>query len=136
MESLTERIFDEVKGELDELSSRHLLNEDFKGRLEAPDGLAVLTGTCGDTIEISLKFENNIVKKALYNTDGCMWSNICGSLAAEMSIGKDPDEILDITGEAIIERLGSLPEKELHCASLASESLQAAVHDYMINKKK
>ena len=136
MVSITEHIFDNVRDQLDEISSRHLLNKNFRGRLEDPDGLAVLTGKCGDTIEISLKFENNIVKEALYDTDGCSWSNICGSLAAEMSIGKDPDEILDITGEAIIEKLGSLPQKEIHCAFLASESLLAAVHDFMIKTRK
>jgi len=56
--------------------------------------------------------------------------------AAEMAIGKTPDEILDVTGDAILERLGGLPKEEEHCAFLAGETLQEALNNYMINQVK
>jgi nitrogen fixation NifU-like protein len=49
-----------------------------------------------------------------------------------MAFGKTPDELLDVTGEAILEGLGGLPEEERHCAFLAGETLQEALGDYMI----
>ena len=74
--------------------------------------------------------------KASYQTNGCAWSNICGSLAAEMTLGKEPEGILEITGEAILKALGHLPDNEIHCAFLAAESVQEALHDYMLKNRK
>jgi hypothetical protein len=37
-----------------------------------------------------------------------------------------------VTGEAILEILGGLPEEDEHCAFLADETLQEAVIDYML----
>ena len=51
-----------------------------------------------------------------------------------MSIGKSPDEILEITGEAILKKLGGLPEEDRHCAFLAAATLQEALNTYMIGK--
>ncbi|MBW2067177.1 MAG: iron-sulfur cluster assembly scaffold protein, partial [Deltaproteobacteria bacterium] len=56
--------------------------------------------------------------------------------AAEMALGKSPDEILEVTAESIIERLGKLPENDVHCASLAAETLHEALNDYMIKESK
>ena len=85
-------------------------------------------------MEIYLKFENNLIKEALYQTDGCGSSNVCGSFAAEMSLGKSPDEMLSITGEEILSKLGGFPKEEEHCAYLAAETLQEALNDYMIKQ--
>jgi NifU-like protein involved in Fe-S cluster formation len=75
------------------------------GAMENPDGYGRITGSCGDTIQIFLKFENEKVKKALFQTDGCGSSAVCGSFAAELALGKTPDEIVDITGESILKKL-------------------------------
>ena len=106
------------------------------GTLTAPDGFACLTGRCGDTIEIYLNFKNETVREATFETDGCGSSKLCGSFAAEMCLGKTPDEILDISGEAVLEKLGGLPQEEQHCAYLAAETVQEALHDYMVKERK
>jgi nitrogen fixation NifU-like protein len=41
-----------------------------------------------------LKFHEGRVIKSTYMTDGCASSNICGSFAADMAMGKCPDEIM------------------------------------------
>jgi hypothetical protein len=56
---------------------------------------------------------------------------VCGSLAAELSLGRTPDELMDFSGEKILEVLGAFPEEDRHCAFLAAETVQAAVGDYM-----
>jgi nitrogen fixation NifU-like protein len=110
------------------------MNPLYRGSINNPDGHARLTGKCGETIEIGLKFENEHVSQAAFMTDGCAAITVCGSFAAEMAIGKAPDEILEITGESIMDTAGSFPEEEAHCAFLAAETLQEALHDYMLKQ--
>jgi len=90
---------------------------------------------CILAVDIFPQFENETVKEASFKTDGCGSSKICGSFTAEMRLGKTPDAILDITGEAIVEELGGLQQEERHCADLAAETLQEALHDYMVKER-
>jgi nitrogen fixation NifU-like protein len=132
---LQEQIIEETRTAYGETAYQRWLNPLFMGSLEEPEGYARLHGVCGDTMEIFLKFEEGRVKEASFRTDGCGASTVCGSFAAEMAIGRAPEEVLDITGEAILERLGGLPETDRHCAFLASETLQEALNDYMIKQR-
>ena len=67
-------------------------------------------------------------------TKGKMLKTVCGSFAAEMAIGKSPEEILEITGETLMKTVGSFPKEEAHCAFLAVEILQEALHNFMIKE--
>ena len=79
-----------------------------------------------------LKFEKSKVKEATFLTDGCGSSMVCGSFAAELALGETPDELVEVSGETILKILGCFPEENRHCAFLAADTLQAALHDYMI----
>ncbi len=136
IQELQDQIYEETKAAYGEKAFERWLNMKFMGRMQDPDGYARLTGSCGDTMEIFLKFEDDRVKDASFVTDGCGSSAVCGSFAAEMAIGMAPDELLDITGEKIIEELGGLPKEEEHCAMLASETLHEALNNYMIRQTK
>ncbi|MBW1766914.1 MAG: iron-sulfur cluster assembly scaffold protein [Deltaproteobacteria bacterium] len=131
---LQEQIFEETKEAYGEVVYRRWRNPLYLGSMSDPDGFARVKGTCGDTMEVYLKFGDSRVKEAAYRTDGCGSSNVCGSFAAEMSIGKSPDEILEITGEKILNKLGEFPEEEEHCAFLAAETLHEALNDYMVKE--
>ena len=132
--NLQEQIFEETKEVYGERAYHRWLDPLYMGAINDPDGYACLTGVCGDTMEIFLKFENHRVKEASFQADGCGSSIVCGSFAAEMSLEKNPDELLEITGEAILGKLGKLPKGDEHCALLASETLQEALDDYMIKQ--
>ncbi len=101
-----------------------------------PDGHARITGECGDSMEIFLQFKQNRVSDASYFTNGCASSSISGSFAAELAIGKNPDELLNITPEKILNTIGKLPEADLHCANLASRTVQEALSNYMSSQTK
>jgi nitrogen fixation protein NifU and related proteins len=107
----------------------------FTPHVENPDAKAKITGTCGDTMEIRLKFKGDRVVETSYWTDGCAHSmnSICA--AAELTKGKNPDEIMQIDAAMIRESVGGLPSDHLHCAQLAEETLQAALHNYMMDSK-
>ena len=130
-QKLQEQIFEETRQSYGNPAFERWLKPSYRGTIKNPDGFARLCGKCGDTMEIYLEFEDDFVKNASYTTDGCGSSNVCGSFASEIAIGKTPDEILDITGETIIARFLALPREEEHCAYLAAETLQAALDSYM-----
>ena len=136
VEELQSQIFEETKAAYGDVGFKRWSNPLFMGRMENPDGYGRIKGSCGDTMEIYLQFENERVKKALFQTDGCGTSTICGSFAAELAIGKETDELTDITGETILNILGTIPEEDRHCAFLAAETLQDALHDYMTQPNK
>jgi nitrogen fixation NifU-like protein len=134
-QNLQERIYSEVKEIYGIKALEQWKSPKYTGIMENPDGCARLTGRCGDTMEIYLRFRDNRVEEALYLTDGCGSSNICGSFAAELAHGKTPDELTEVTGESIINAIGGLPEEETHCAFLAAETLQEALNNYMIRQR-
>lgn len=131
---LQERIFEETKKTYGEIGFHRWLNPLYAGTIDNPDGYGRVTGLCGDTIQFFLTFNKNKVKTAKFLTDGCGASLICASFAAELAIDKSPDEIMEITGDKIIKILGCFPEEDQHCAFLAVESLQEALHDYMLKQ--
>ncbi|MGD8985107.1 MAG: iron-sulfur cluster assembly scaffold protein [Desulfobacteraceae bacterium] len=131
---IREQIYEETKEAYGNKAYQRWLNPLFMGSMNNPDGYARSVGVCGDTMEIFLKFDGDRVKRALFQADGCGSSSVCASFAVELSMGKAPDELLAITGEVIMETLEGLPEEDEHLASLAAETLQQALNDYM-NKK-
>jgi nitrogen fixation NifU-like protein len=93
-----------------------------------------ITGPCGDTMEIYLRLDDDLIQEASFFTDGCGSSVACGSVAAELATGKKFDEACLIGGDTILEILNGLPEEENHCAYLAAEALQVAIHEWMLKK--
>ncbi len=131
LDNLQNEIFDEAREALGERGFQRWRNPRFNGRMENPDGYAKITGECGDTMAIYLKFENDRVSEASYYTDGCASSTISGSFAAELTLGKDPDEVAAINEEIVLKTIGKLPKEDLHCANLAARAVQEALSNYM-----
>lgn len=131
VERLQNKIFEETRAAYGEIGYQRWRNPMYVGVMQDADGRGRVSGTCGDTIEIFLKFRNDRVIQATFVTDGCGSSTVCGSFAAELALGKTPDELTAVTGSEILAVLGRFPKEDEHCATLASESLQAALHDYM-----
>ncbi|WP_300669880.1 iron-sulfur cluster assembly scaffold protein [Desulfoluna sp.] len=131
LDNLQEEIFDEAKASFGEKGYERWRNPRFQGKMESADAFASLTGSCGDTMEIYLKFSGNRVTEASYFTNGCASSSLCGSFASELAIGRDPDELAEITGELILETVGKLPDEDTHCSGLAASTLRDALTCYM-----
>jgi nitrogen fixation protein NifU and related proteins len=136
VEKLQEQIFDETRDAFGEAGFQRWRHPLYRGPMADADSHARVTGECGDTMEIFLKFKNNRVCNAAYLTDGCGSSTVCGSFAAEMAHDRTPDELTDITGETILGKLGRFPEEDRHCAFLAAATLQEALNRYMARSVK
>ena len=131
VQDLQEQIYDEARRDYGDVAYERWRNPRHVGALEHPDGYGRLTGTCGDTMQVFLNFQGGRVAEATFQTDGCGSSTVCGSFAAELALGKTPEEITEITGDTILEVLGGLPEEDRHCAFLAAGTLQEALDAYM-----
>ncbi len=107
----------------------------YEGALANPDGYACLRSSCGDSMELFLQFDGERVGQASFRTAGCGAGAVCGSYAAEMALHKGPEEILKITGQSILERLGGLPREEEPVATLAAETLHAALRNFICKQK-
>jgi len=129
VDQLQTRIFQETREAYGDLGFERWRSPRYAGALADADGHGRLTGACGDTMQIFLKFENEKVRAATYLTDGCGASAVCGSLAAELALGKNADELAEITGDTILELLGTFPQEDRHCAFLAAQTLQEALGD-------
>ncbi len=129
-------IFEETRRDWGEKVYERWKNPLYMGKMYGADGEATLRGTCGDQMQIYLKFDGERVVEASFQTDGCGPSVVCGSFAAEMAHGKVPEELFEISGETILSVLGGLPEDHRHCAFLAAETLQAAANDYLVKQTK
>ncbi|MBF0452085.1 MAG: iron-sulfur cluster assembly scaffold protein [Candidatus Magnetomorum sp.] len=103
--------------------------------IDHPDAKARITGRCGDTMEIQLTFDHNgRVNDTSHWTNGCGYSLTCVAAATDLSIGKTPEEILDIRADLIQNSIGGLSKDHMHCATLAEETLHAAIDSLMASQ--
>lgn len=131
IDELQDKIFEDAKKAFGERGFQRWRHPKFNGKMKHPDGHARLTGECGDTMEIFLKFKNNQVCQASYFTNGCASSAVAGSFACELAMAQTPEELIDITGDDVLKAIGRLPEKDVHCSTLAARTVQEALNHYM-----
>ena len=132
---LQELIIERARKVYSETVIDHWLHPRGARPLENADGHARYTGPCGDTMEIFIRVEGNIIQDAGFTTDGCITSIVCGSMAVQEARGKNVFSAMEISQDDILEKLGGLPEESEHCALLASDTLHKAVNDYLSMKK-
>jgi nitrogen fixation NifU-like protein len=106
------------------------------GLLDDPDGYARVKGGCGDTMEMSVRVENDVIAGCGFMTDGCGTTVVCGSVATELARGRTLLEALGaVSAAGILGVLGGLPEADVHCAELAAETLRRALADHLMQKR-
>ena len=105
------------------------------GILKDADGYGKVVGICGDTMEISVRVEDERIVTCTFDTDGCGTSIVCASAVSDIARGKTIDEARGVSMRTVLDFLGGLPEEDHHCASLAAQTLIAAIRDYYESKR-
>jgi nitrogen fixation NifU-like protein len=101
------------------------------GTMENPDGFAeVGSSECGDTMKIYIKVDDNKITDIKYQTYGCCAAIASSSIATDMALGKTIEQAQAMTKSDIVQELGGLPEKKIHCSLLAEDALKEAIKDY------
>jgi nitrogen fixation NifU-like protein len=86
---------------------------------------------CGDVMKLFLKInEEGIVEDVKFKTFGCGAAIASSSMATELIKGKNVEEVIELTNQAIVEALGGLPPTKIHCSVMAEEAIEEALKDY------
>ena len=102
-------------------------NPTFFGVLEHSDAIGQMTGSCNDTMKITLGIKNGKIKDALFWTDGCGATIACGNMLMKMAKGKTPQEARHISKDDLLKALNGLPKEHLHCAKLAVDTFYSTL---------
>lgn len=109
----------------------HFMNPRNVGELEGADGVGeVGNAKCGDIMKMYIKIEDGIVSDAKFKTFGCGAAVATSSIATELIKGKPIEYAKNLTNQAVIEALDSLPPQKIHCSVLAEQAIKAAFEDY------
>lgn len=129
---LQQEIYDDARAAYGDVAYERWMNPLYMGEMADADVRGSIKGSCGDTIDIFLKFDaEERVQKASFITDGCAPSVICASFAAELCVGRNPDELAEISGDMILGMLNGLPQDDVHCAYLAASAVHEALDRFM-----
>jgi len=112
----------------------YYLNKINVGRIEKPTVQFAYTGPCGDTMEIYLKIESNIIKDAKFRAVGCVGTFSAGSALTDIAKDKNLEEARKITESDIVNHLESMPQQKEHCVCLAITTFQKALEKYRKTK--
>lgn len=109
----------------------HFMNPRNVGEIENADAIGEAgSAECGDMMRIYLKIENDIVTDVKFKTFGCAAAIASSSMATEMIKGKTIDEIKKMTNMEVVDALGGLPKKKVHCSVMVESAIASAILNY------
>jgi len=109
----------------------HFENPRHAGELDDADAVvSVGNPECGDMMKLYLKVADGRIVDVKYKTFGCAAAIATSSAAAELVIGKTLEEAEALTKDDIVAYLEGLPERKIHCSTLAPEALHQAIAQY------
>ena len=98
------------------------------------DGVGVVgSPACGDMMAVWINIADGRISECKWRTFGCasaIASTSMMSLMATEDGGMTLARAKRMTPEAIIERLGGLPDRKYHCSVLGHLALREAIQDY------
>jgi nitrogen fixation protein NifU and related proteins len=101
------------------------------GTLAEPSGKAVVKSPVdSDTVLITLRIEQGLIRDVKFKCMGCAVAIACSSMATEMVLGKSVEEASRISEQAVAEALGGIPEYKMRCSNLAPEAIRRAIEDW------
>jgi len=112
-----------------DVAIKYHTEQPYMGSLENADIVSGMTGTCGDTMKIFLKTDNDIIQDARYQVLGC-----AGAISSAMAIvdivkGKTLQEAKGINDGDVFKVLENIPEKKHHCIQLSVKTLHKAIDE-------
>ena len=106
----------------------HFRNPRNVGDLPVPAVRAEVSNpACGDTLRLSVRWEDGRIAEVGYRTRGCTASIAAGSALTELLAGRTAAEALAISTDDIDRSLGGLPAESKHAAVLCRDAVRALV---------
>jgi Mrp family chromosome partitioning ATPase/NifU-like protein involved in Fe-S cluster formation len=104
------------------------------GSIENPDARGFVRGPCGDSMQIDLRLDGDVIQETRYTTDGCKATIACGGMLSRLVQGKTRARAQEISADDLITALEGLPAGHEHCAQLAVNTLQQALKNALVNQ--
>ncbi|WP_373501214.1 iron-sulfur cluster assembly scaffold protein [Desulfococcus sp.] len=112
----------------------YFIEKPYMGAIADADQTSQMTGTCGDTMGVYLKFENGVIQDARYEVMGCAGAISAAMAAVDLIKGKTIEEARKLNDGDIFRVLQEIPAQKHHCIQLAVKTLQKALDEYTSTK--
>jgi nitrogen fixation NifU-like protein len=109
----------------------YYVNKVNVGVIEGAEGMDSSQGLCGDSMQVFLKVEENVIKDAKFQATGCAGAFASGSALTEIIKGKTLEKAKKVTEKDIVEHLECLPGPKIHCNHLAVDALRKTIESHM-----
>lgn len=114
-----------------EITLEHFKNPRNVGKIDDADSIGMVGDpSCGDTLMMFIKVNDEIITDVKYLVFGCAGSIATSSMASTMIVGKPIEEVLKLTDHDVVEALGGLPADKEHCSNLGIQAVHAAIRNY------
>ena len=112
----------------------YYINKPHMGQITDADITSEMTGTCGDTMGISIKSKNGVVEDAKYQVMGCAGAVSAAMAVVDLIKGKDLEYARSIDDGTVFKVLKEIPVKKHHCIQLAVKTLHKALDAHQLQR--
>ena len=109
----------------------HYTNPRNVGNVDEPSGRAVVRSPVdSDTVLITLRIEDGVIRDAKFKCMGCAVAIACSSMATEMVVGQPAEQASQLKEQDVADALDGIPEYKMRCSNLAPEAIRRAIEDW------
>ena len=109
----------------------HYANPRNVGSVDEPSGRAVVRSPLdSDTVLITLRIEDGVIRDAKFQCMGCAVAIACSSMATEMVLGRPVELAFQLKEQDVADALGGIPDYKMRCSNLAPEAIRRAIEDW------
>ena len=106
----------------------HYANPHNVGAIDNPSAKAIVRSPVdSDTVLITLRIENGVVRDVKFKCMGCAVAIACSSMATEMVIGQPVEQAYQLKEQDVADALGGIPKYKMRCSNLAPEAIRRAI---------
>lgn len=113
-----------------EKAIKYYMEKPYMGSLPDADQVSEMLGSCGDTVKIFLKIDQNKITDIRYQVLGCPGAISAAMAAVDIVKGKSIDQARTLNDGDVFNQLVDLPAKKHHCIQLAVKALHKAIDEY------
>ncbi|MFO7555584.1 MAG: iron-sulfur cluster assembly scaffold protein [Desulfobacterales bacterium] len=113
-----------------ERAVRYYMEQPYMGSLPDADQVSEMLGSCGDTMKIFLKIDDNIITDIRYQVLGCPGAISASMAAVDLVKGNSIERARNLNDGDVFKQLVDIPVKKHHCIQLAVKTLHKAIDEY------
>lgn len=115
-----------------EKAVQYFIEQPYMGSLPDADQVSDMLGSCGDTMKIFLKIDDNdhTITDIRYQVLGCPGAISASMAAVDLVKGKSIEHARKLNDGDVFNQLADIPVKKHHCIQLAVKALHKAIDEY------